>query len=42
MSRGSTRLPNNIEVASRHAEKSGLTIDYRNVTAKRFGHRRAI
>jgi 2-polyprenyl-6-hydroxyphenyl methylase/3-demethylubiquinone-9 3-methyltransferase len=26
--------PNNIAVASRHAEKSGLAIDYRNITAE--------
>jgi 2-polyprenyl-6-hydroxyphenyl methylase / 3-demethylubiquinone-9 3-methyltransferase len=26
--------PNNIEVARRHAEKSGLKIDYRNITAE--------
>jgi len=26
--------PNNIEVASRHAQKAGLNIDYRNVTAE--------
>lgn len=26
--------PNNIEVARRHAEKSGLDIDYRNITAE--------
>ena len=32
--------PNNIEVASRHAAKSGLDIDYRNTTAEALARQR--